>query len=260
MSDRYDFVVALVREAGERVLMAREREVTISLKENNPRNIVTNVDLEVSDFISEKIREKFPNEVIFSEEADADTSSKTFWAIDPIDGTAPFTRGIPHYSVVLAYVNSGEPEVGAIYNPVTAELFSFEKGKGAYLNGKQVKVSAVTDLDKAHIFFRAGSKKELWDWGASTYRFLLEHANKTANFGSSALDMCFVGAGRIEASIYGVLTPIDIAAASGFVKEAGGLIVGKGGQALDVLSKERQTVVAVNNSKILEALKNGISI
>ncbi len=260
MSERYEFVVNLVREAGERVLVAREQEVTVSLKENNPRNIVTNVDIEVSEFVSEKIREKFPNEVIFSEEADADTSSNAFWSIDPIDGTAPFSRGIPHYSVVVAYVEDGKPQVGAIYNPVTRELFSFEKGGGAYLNGEKVQVSKIEKLGDAHIFFRAGSKKELWDWGASSYRFLLEHANKTANFGSSALDMCFVGAGRIEASIYGSLTPIDIVAALGFVEEAGGIVLGKDWQPVNPVSKERLSVAVVNNTTMLKELKAGIAL
>jgi myo-inositol-1(or 4)-monophosphatase len=260
MSERYEFVVKLVQEAGKRVLVARKKHVDISTKNNDPRNLVTNVDIEISNFITEKIGETFPSEVIFSEEADADTSSNTFWAIDPIDGTAPFTRNIPHFSVVVAYVENGKPKVGAIYNPVTKELFSFELGSGAYVNGERAHVSEIQSLNEAHIFFRAGSKKELWDWGAKSYRFLLEHANKTANFGSSALDMCFVGAGRIEASIYGQLTPIDIAAAIGFVEESGGLVLGKDWQPVDPTSKQRQSIVIVNNSSILNELKAGIVI
>jgi myo-inositol-1(or 4)-monophosphatase len=260
MSNRYEFVVNLAKEAGERVLAARDKHIEISTKNNDPRDIVTNVDIEISDFISEKIKETFPGEKIYSEEADEDVSSGSFWSIDPVDGTACFSRGVPHYAVVIAYVESGVPVTGAIYNPVTREMFSFEKGKGAFFNSKRVHVSDIKSLKDAHVFIRAGRNKELWDWGANAYRFLLGHANKTANFGSSALDMCFVGAGRIEASVYGNLTAIDIIAAIGFVREAGGIVIGRGGKEITVMSKEKQSIVAANNREILEALKEGIDI
>jgi|SRR3989344_1621477 len=260
MQNRYEFIVNLAREAGEKVLVAREKHFDVSTKNNDPRDIVTSIDIEISDFISQKIKESFAGEKIYSEEADADTWPGSFWSIDPVDGTALFSRGVPHFSVVIAYVENNIPIVGAIYNPVTRELFSFEKGKGAFLNNKRVYVSNITKLADAHVFLRAGRKRELWDWGANAYKFLLEHVNKTANFGSSALDMCFVGAGRIEASIYGNLTPIDIIAAIGFVNEAGGIVVGKDGKLANGTSKEKQTIVAVNNPEILSAIMKGIDI
>ncbi|MFZ2621031.1 MAG: inositol monophosphatase [Minisyncoccia bacterium] len=260
-NDRYKFTINLIKEAGERVLLAREKEMTVSTKNNDPRDIVTNVDIEISNFISEKIINAFPGEIIYSEESpNVDISTGSFWSIDPIDGTSSFTRAIPHFSVVIAYVEKGVPLVGAVYNPVTRELFSFEKGKGAFLNSKKVNVSNITKLSSAHIFIRVGRNKEVWDWGTNAYKFLLGHANKTANFGSSALDLCFVGTGRIEASIYGNLTAVDIIAAIGFVREAGGMIVGRGGVEVTGLSKEKQTIVAVNNVEILSELREGISI
>lgn len=240
-------------------MAAREKHVEISTKNNDPRDIVTNVDIEISNFISEKIRENFTNEAIYSEEATGeDISSGTFWSIDPVDGTALFSRNIPHFSVVIAYVERGIPHVGAIFNPITKELFSFEKGRGAYFNGKQIHVSEIKDLSQACVFLRAGRKSELWDWGANAYRFLLGHANKAFNFGSSALDICFVASGRIEASIYGNLTTIDIAAALGVLKEAGGILIGKDGQEIHALSQEKQTIMAVNNTNIARAIKAGI--
>ena len=258
MGDRYKFTVELAKEAGERVLVAREKHIEISTKHGNPRDIVTNVDIEISNFISQEIRSKFPNEAIYSEEAtEEDVSSGSFWSIDPIDGTSNFSRNIPHYAVVIAYVENGVPVVGVIYNPVTSEMFSFEKGKGAIFNGSQVRISDTKNLSDAHVFFRAGSNKGLWDWGMNTYRFLLENANKTANFGSSALDMCFVGAGRIEACIYGNLTAIDIVAAIGFVKEAGGIIVGRNGAEITGLSKEKQSILVANNQMILNSIMGG---
>lgn len=258
--NRYDFVTDLAKEAGEMVLSLREKHVDISIKDNDPRNLVTNVDIEISEFVSSRILSQFPGEKIYSEEADEDISRGSCWTIDPIDGTALFSRGIPYFSVVVGYVDNGVPIVGAIYNPVTKEMFSFEKGKGAFLNGVQVKVSEKTELAESFVLIHTGRDRNLWDWGAGAHRFLLERANKNANFGSSAQDICFVGCGRIEATIYGNLTPVDISAAIGFIHEAGGQVLGPGATPIDCLSKKRQRVIAVNNKDILAALQEGIEI
>jgi myo-inositol-1(or 4)-monophosphatase len=112
MQNRYDFIVTLARSAGEKVLELKDKPMDVSNKDNDPRNILTNVDIEVSEFISESIMDAFPGETIYSEEADADVSSGSFWSVDPVDGTANFARGLPHYSVVIAYVEKGQAVVG----------------------------------------------------------------------------------------------------------------------------------------------------
>ncbi|MBX4189047.1 inositol monophosphatase [Candidatus Parcubacteria bacterium] len=256
MQNRYEFILGLVKEAGWKLKEYTGQKVETDTKNNNPLDLVTKVDVEISEFLTSRVREGFPGEVVYSEEAaDVDISSGSYWSIDPIDGTTNFSRGIPHYSVVIAYVEKGVPAVGALYNPVTDELYSFEKGKGAYLNGKQIHVSNVTALDESYMLLRAGRNKDLWDWGTTSYKFMLEHGVKCANLGSSGLDMCYVAAGRVEANIYGTLTTIDIAAALGLVWEAGGMIVGKGGQEVSEISKEKQQIIGVNNRTTLQALE-----
>lgn len=257
MTNRYQFAISTTKEAAR--LLLKVSELTINSKNNDIQDIVTNADLEINKFISNQILANFPDETIYSEEeSDVDVSNGSYWSIDPIDGTSSFSRGIPHFAVVLTYVENGIPQVGTIYNPQTDEMFSFEKGKGAYLNEKSVKVSGVTELSHAFTFLRIGRDQSQWDWGMKSYRYLLSNANKTYSFGSSSLDMCFVGAGRIEACIYGTLTTINIAGALGFVREAGGTVVDKNGQEINSLSKETQIVIAVNNKKILSELKKGI--
>jgi myo-inositol-1(or 4)-monophosphatase len=256
MQNRYDFILGLVKEAGLKLQVYKNQVIETSFKNDNPLDLVTKADVEISEFLSSRIREGFPGETVYSEEAeDVDVSSGSFWSLDPIDGTTNFSRHIPHYAVVVAYVENGVPIVGALYNPATDELYSFEKGKGAYLNGKPVKVSEKTDLDESYMLLRAGRNKDLWDWGANSYKFLLQSGVKCANLGSSGLDTCYVGAGRIEANIYGTLTTIDIAAAIGFLTEAGGILVGKGGERVTKISKEKQQIIAVNNEEILKALE-----
>lgn len=256
MSDRYTFAVSAVKRAGEKLLQISENELKIELKDNDIQNIVTNADFEISNFLTQEISKTFPNEIIYSEEnSDVNVESGSYWSIDPIDGTSSFSRKIPHFAVVLTYVENGSPQVAAVYNPKTNELFSFESKKGAFLNGKPVKVSKVSEISQAYTFIRIGRDQTKWDWGISSYKFLLENANKTYSFGSSSLDICFVGAGRIEVCMYGTLTTIDIAGALGFVKEAGGMIIDKNGNEITTLSKEKQIIIAINNENILENLK-----
>ncbi len=256
MNDRYTFAVSAVKKAGEKLLQISESELKIELKDNDIQNIVTNADFEISNFLTKEISREFPNEIIYSEEnSNVNIENGSYWSIDPIDGTSSFSRKIPHFAVVLTYVENGSPLIGAIYNPKTNELFSFEAKKGAFLNGKPVKVSSVTNLSQAYSFIRIGRDQSQWDWGISFYKFLLSHANKTYSFGSSSLDICFVGSGRIEICIYGTLTTIDIAGALGFVKEAGGMIVDKDGNEITTLSKEKQIVMAINSEHILNDLR-----
>lgn len=251
--NHYDFIVANVRAAGDLLMRLREEKFETLEKGGDPRDIVTSVDFAVNNFIIGKIREVYPDDAIYSEEGGGMESGENSWAIDPIDGSSNFSRGIPHFAVCLAFLENGVPEAGAVYNPVTNELFSFKKGGGAFLNDKPIHVSGETNLKNAFILLHAGRKPELWDWGGESYRRLLEHAKKTSNLAGSALDTCFVAAGRVEANIYGQLTTIDIASAVGILIEAGGRVANDKGDAI-LLSKTPQKVIMTNCQEIETAI------
>lgn len=253
--NHYDFIVTNVRAAGDVLMRLREEKFETLEKDGNPRDIVTSVDLAVNDFLIGKIRESFPNDAIYSEEGSGTVAGKNTWAIDPIDGSSNFSRGIPHFSVCLGLLKNGAPVVGAVYNPVTKELFSFIKGGGAFLNGKPIHVSAISDLAKAQVVFSPGSRSpELWDWAAASYRKLLEHSLKRGMYGSSALDLCFVASGRADAGVYGALSTLDIAAAIGILREAGGRVVTTKGEPI-AFSTEPQTILMANNEEIERSLR-----
>jgi myo-inositol-1(or 4)-monophosphatase len=249
--DHYDFIIKTVCEAGALLMRLREEKFETLEKDDDPRDIVTSVDFEVNEFIIGKIRESFHNDAIYSEEdpsvaeAMEGKGGTNTWAIDPIDGSSNFSRGIPHFAVCVAFLENGIPTAGAVYNPVTNELFSFKKGGGSFLNGKKITVSKITDLKESSVFLHAGRKPELWDWGGASYTKLLVHAKKTSNYGGSALDACFVASGRIEANIYGRLTTMDIAAAIGILLEAGGRVVNENGEPI-AFSTEPQRVLMTN--------------
>ena len=254
--DPYGFILQKIQEAGELVLAARARGFDVAAKGGNARDIVTSTDNEVNAFLVGEIQKAFPSHRIYSEEgSDVVEGSDEQWVIDPIDGSSNFSRGIPHFSVCLGMLKGGMPLVGAVFNPITRELFSFKKGGGAFLNGKPIRVSTVRELAQAQVVFSPGSRKpELWDWAAASYRKLLEHSLKRGMYGSSALDICFVAAGRADAGVYGTLSTLDIAAAIGILYEAGGSASDAAGNPL-VFSTQSQKVFMANSPSMLEQIR-----
>lgn len=253
--EKYNFILAQVRTAAQLLMQLREEKFDVMPKGEDPRDVVTSVDIAVNDFLIKKIHEEFPDDSIYSEEGgNVDMSTSRLWTIDPIDGTSNFSRGIPHFAICLAFVENGIPEAGAVYNPVTDELFSFKRGGGAFLNGKQIHVSSETNLKKSFVLLHVGRNPKFWEWGKNAYRQLLEHAKKTSNLAGSALDTCFVASGRIEASIYGTFSTLDVAAAVGILREAGGVMVTENGEPAE-LQTEPRCITAANSTTTAESIR-----
>lgn len=252
--DAYKFTIKTVKEAGSLLLKLRESKFEVMIKDGDPKNMVTSVDNAVNKFIIKKIKKSFPSYAIYSEEGQGVIDSSEYkWTIDPIDGTSNFVRGIPHFAVCLGLLQKNKPIVGAVYNPITKELFSFEKGKGSFLNGKPIKVSKLKDLSKSYVLFHAGRKDNVRLWGGTSYSNLLGSAKKTSNLACSSLDTCFVASGRVEANIYGTLSVLDISAAIGILEEAGGVILSEYNTKVKI-SENPQKIFMANNKKIAKDL------
>jgi len=253
--NKYNFILEKVKEAAEIIADMQAEGFSVEFKAGNPKDLVTNVDKVVEDFLKKEILSFSPEDSIYGEEgARVEGTSEYSWAIDPIDGTANFSRSIPHYAICIALLKNDDPIMGAVYNPVTRELFSFEKGRGAFLNDKKITVSKISELKDSQIFFTAGRQENTRDWAGDSYKNLLGAAKKTRNFASSSLDVCFVAAGRIEGVVYGTINTLDIAAAFGILKEAGGNFYNQDGP-LNTYSTERQKIYIANNEKIYKELK-----
>jgi len=253
--DTYNFAVNLAKEAGKRLKEVQSGHLVVSYKDAEKKDFLTNIDLEINEYLSTEIKQNFPEHSFYSEEGEGNLENKSDWewAIDPIDGSANFARNIPHYASCIALLHKGEPVLGAVYNPITDELFSFEKGKGAFLNNMPIKVSGTSKAKESHVLFRIGRDKEILEWGLQTQRSLLNNVNKISNLGSSALDLCFIAAGRVEAVIYGTFTTKDVAGALGILREAGGEIYTPFGK-LAELSTIRQTIVASSSRELYDDL------
>lgn len=250
-----EFSIKTVKRAGDILLGERDKRFWVATKNNDHKNIVTSVDIKVDDFIKGEISKNFPDHCIYSEESGEEGSDKYQWTIDPIDGTSNFARAIPHYSICLGIMRNQIPIAGAIFNPMTNELFSFKKDKGAYLNGEKIKVSPETDLRNSYVLLHAGRTEEVRDWGGESYKQLLKHAKKTGNLSCSSLDACFVAAGRVEANIYGTLSLHDISPAVGIIKEAGGVVKNFENSDLQILCNTQKIIMA-NNEEILAEILN----
>jgi myo-inositol-1(or 4)-monophosphatase len=253
--DYLPFIVEKVREAGALLLRLRDKGFSSEGKGGDTRDIVTSVDLAVDEFLVTAIKETYPDHSIYSEEAGNSGRAGTYqWVIDPIDGSSNFSRGIPHYAVCLGVLEDNIPIAGAVYNPVTKELFSFRKGGGAFLNEVPIHVSPTTNLASSWILLHAGRRPDLQAWGGESYRRLLGAAKKTGNLSSCSLDTCFVAAGRVEASIYGTFSTLDTAPALGILGEAGGVVSCLDGTEPELVP-EAQMIFVANNKTTVDAVR-----
>lgn len=150
---------------------------------------------------------------------------ETKWVIDPLDGTTNFLHGVPHFAINLALLKKGEVVAGVTYNPVTDELYWAEKGCGAFLNRRRLRVSGRRHLDEALI--AAGTpygKHGDSDHYISCYKRLVPVISGIRRTGSAALDLAYVAAGRFEGSLEVNLAPWDLAAGILLIREAGGQV------------------------------------
>jgi myo-inositol-1(or 4)-monophosphatase len=189
-------------------------------------NLVTEMDRRSENIIVELLRDDFPDHGIIAEEGtEIKGVSGYTWLIDPLDGTTNYAHGYPCFSVSIALMRQDELIVGVVYDPMRGELFSAQKGSGALLNGKSIKVSRVDSLIKSLLatgfpYDRKESEKN----NLGNFRGLLMASQEVRRDGSAALDLCYVAAGRFDGFWELKLKPWDTAAGSLIVQEAGGKV------------------------------------
>lgn len=195
------------------------------IKIKQASDFVTDIDRESEQIIIRTIKKDYPNHYFLTEESvkDADTDDYR-WIIDPLDGTTNFIHGYPVFSVSIALEYQGEIILGLVYDPLRDEIFSAEKGKGAFLNGHSFSVSSVTQLDRSIIAtgfpFR---KKDMIDVYLKLFKNIFHRVSDIRRGGSAALDLAYLACGRCEGFFEIGLGPWDVAAGSILIKEAGGV-------------------------------------
>ena len=240
----------IIRDFGE------IENLQVSLK--GPGDFVTASDTKVEKILIDELQKARPNYSILSEEIGQINKDESFkWIIDPIDGTANFLHGIPHFAISIGLEHNKEIICGIIYDPIKDEMFTAEKGNGSYLNNQRMRVSSRSKL-KDCMIFTGGPRVQSKDRELS----LKEYNNFSSKvltpirkLGSASLDMAYVAAGRCDGFWQRNLNYWDIAAGIILVKESGGFVTDFNGKDEYM---ENKTLLATNtkiNSEMIEILK-----
>ncbi len=184
----------------------------LQVTQKGPKDFVTSSDRKVEKILIEELQKSRKNFSFLSEENGKieNKDKNNIWIIDPIDGTNNFLHGIPHFSISVGLKSDNEIIAGVIFDPIKNELFFGEKSNGAYINNHRIRVSKKNKLDEC--LFSSNNK------GIDSKNL------STRNLGSAALDMAYVGAGRLDGYFQKDLNIWDIAAGIIIVKEAGGTV------------------------------------
>ena len=197
-------------------------------------NLVTEVDLQIEREFRAMIAERFPGHVVLGEEfetrGDREATPPFCWIFDPVDGTTNYAHGLPIFCSSLGLEIDGEIAVGAIYDPTRRELFTAERGQGAWLNGRPLRVSAADTLIDSLLVtgFHYDIQQDPEDL-VSLFREFIAKSRAVRRLGSAALDLCYVAAGRFDGYWESKIQPWDVAAGALIVAEAGGRVSTVGG-------------------------------
>jgi myo-inositol-1(or 4)-monophosphatase len=214
----------LVKQAANEILIPRFGNVEIQKKSD--QSIVTEADHLVQAFIQKKLAELHPDHLFLGEEtligqqqAVIDDKDAGYWCLDPLDGTNNFTYGIPYFAISLAYIEGNKKKLGVVFDPIRDECFSALAGKGAWLNGKTI-TQGLTPRSLSDAIALVDFKR-LPD---SLHQPLLINRPYGAqrNMGASALDWCWVAAGRFHVYLHGRQSLWDYAAGALILSESGG--------------------------------------
>ncbi|MEO6052329.1 MAG: inositol monophosphatase family protein [Pyrinomonadaceae bacterium] len=223
-----NFAIETARDAGQLLLEKFDRNIQISKK--GDINLVTEADLASEALIIERIKSYYPKHSILAEESGNAViigGENTWkWIIDPLDGTTNYAHGYPCFCVTLALEHDGEIVIGVTFDPTRNELFAAERGGGASLNNKPIRVSATEDLSEALIVtgFPYDFKRRE-DFARHLTQFLLKSRGVRRD-GSAAIDMAYVACGRFDGMWEEGLNPWDMAAGVLLIEEAGGHVSG----------------------------------
>jgi myo-inositol-1(or 4)-monophosphatase len=220
-------MVAAARKAGRGLNRDFGEVENLQVSRKGPADFVSNADTKAEQVLFEELSKARPGYGFLMEErgAVAGTDRTHRWIVDPLDGTLNFLHGLPHFAISLALEREGELVAGVIYNPVTNEMYTAEKGRGAFLNERRLRVAARGVLQDALVVTGIAHPNRA---GAGKQKFLAEFDRVTDatagvhRFGSAALDLAWVAAGRFDAYWERNLSPWDIAAGAVIVREAGG--------------------------------------
>jgi myo-inositol-1(or 4)-monophosphatase len=227
-------MVAAARKASRALIRDFGEVEQLQVSRKGPSDFVTKADLKADKILRDELMKARPHYCLVSEEGGAidgpDKSHK--WFVDPLDGTTNFLHGIPHWSISIGLEREGQLVAGLVYAPLTNDMFMAEKGQGSWLNDRRMRVSGRRDVSESLLATGIPAR------GTGGYsQFTAEltkamtHTAGVRRYGSAALDLAWVAAGRFDGFWERSLKSWDVAAGAVLVREAGGQVTGLDGGA-----------------------------
>ena len=221
-----NIAVGAARRAGEVIVRSLDRVGALVVSEKGRNDFVSEVDRAAEQAVIAAIRKAYPSHGFLAEESGATAGDEYTWVIDPLDGTTNFLHGFPQFAVSVACRHRGRAEVGVVLDALRNELFTAERGAGAQLDGRRVRVSQRAGLDGA-LVGTGFPYRENRRWLKSYMAMLEVVMQSTAGVrrpGAASLDLAYVAAGRLDAFWEFGLSPWDTAAGNLLITEAGGRV------------------------------------
>jgi myo-inositol-1(or 4)-monophosphatase len=247
----------MARNAGK--LLHDQFEKIQQVNDAQIHDIKLQMDIDCQRLIESQILKAYPDHsIVGEEESCGDPKSEYRWVVDPLDGTVNYAYGIPHFCVSIglqrrsdqgklsACLGGYESILGVIYDPMRDELFTAEKGKGAFLNGRKISVSDRDKMNESILSVGFSKTEDTLQRGFQYYQNAMRKVRKIRTMGSAALDLAYVAAGRMEAYLEFKVQLWDIAAGIILVTEAGGDVLLRG------LENHSFEVLAWNNKLDLQ--------
>lgn len=244
-------VIKIVKKAAE---LTSSKNIKVQQKDSSV-NIVTSADLAVQEYLCKQLKKILPDSGFFCEEADLRESGKEYiWVIDPIDGTTNFYRNIPDYVISVALMHNNEVVLGVVYCPSKNQLFHAACHQGAFLNDIKIKVSDKTFDEGILCSAMSLYKKEYAKICDEIIYEAYMQCNDIRRFGSCALELCYLAAGKIDLYFEIRVFPWDYAAGYLILKEAGGVLKGYHNETLEC---DKTTVlIGANNEENFKQLND----
>lgn len=250
-------LIKIIKKAGKILKKGyySNKDVTFKAK----KDLVTKYDVAVENYLKEKFTKKFKEFNIIAEESDnANVEFNNSIIIDPIDGTTNFVNGVPHTAISVGVYKDKKPYLAIVYNPILDELYEAKIGKGAFLNGKELKVSVEADLQKALLAtgfpYTSGSNEDDLNDVVKKIKDILPLCQDLRRLGSASIDLCLVARGTFEGYYEMNLKPWDVSAGVLILSEAGGKITNINGGEYNLF--EDKYIVATNGKIHDELIKN----
>jgi myo-inositol-1(or 4)-monophosphatase len=235
-----ELAIRAAREAGELLRSNLGRQIDVSRK--GRIDLVTEIDIASERLIKHLISTHYPRHAVLGEESGESGSfsdAEYRWIVDPLDGTTNYAHGYPHFNVSIGLYRFEEPLLGVVYDPMRDELFVAERGNGALLNNRRIRVSTTAPL--ANALLSTGFPydfTERYFTNLERFRDFSLHAQGVRRDGSAALDLCYVACGRFDGFWEAGLKVWDSAAAAIVIAEAGGRLTDYSGQPFDPFRPE----------------------